>query len=130
MAVISGNDIGVYVGGTLIGCLTSATFSSQFAEIITTCKDNAGVKTMIPGGAEAAVAFEGKFNPSSTYNFGDLVSVHLNKTEVNIKMGDNTNLTIFALAYLPTLSWTAPLNDASTFSGSFTVNGAWTFSET
>lgn len=130
MAVINGNDIGVYVGGTLIGCLTSATFNSTMAEIITTCKDNGGVKTMVPGGLEATVSFEGNFNPSSTYSFGDLVSVHSNKTEVNIKMGDNANLTIFALAYLTTISWTAPLNAASTFSGTFTVSGAWTYSET
>jgi len=130
MAVLNGNDIGVYVGGTLIGCLTNATFSSQNEEIDVTCKDNDGARAVLPGGNTASISFEGNFNPSSTYNFGDLVSVHLNGTQVNIKMGDNTNLTVFALAYLNQLEWTAPLNAASTFSGTFSITGAWTYSET
>lgn len=130
MAVINGNDIGVYVGGSLIGCLTSATFDSQNEEIVVTCKDDNGARKVLPGGNSSTVAFEGNFNPSSTYNFGDLVAIHKNKTEVNIKMGDNTNLTIFALAYLNTLNWTGPLNAATTFSGTFTINGEWTYSET
>lgn len=130
MAVLNGNDIGVYVGNVLIGCLTSATFNSQREEIITTCKDNSGAKTLLLGGLTASVDFEGNFNPASTYNFGDLLDIHLAGTEVNIKMGDNTNLTVFALAYLPTVTWTGPLNAAATFSGSFSVNGAWTKSET
>ncbi len=130
MAVLNGNDIGVYVGGTLIGCLTNATFSSQNEEIEVTCKDNDGARAVLPGGNTASISFEGNFNPSSSYNFGDLVGVHLNGTEVNVKMGDNTNLTVFAQAYLNQLEWTAPLNAASTFSGTFSITGAWTYSET
>jgi len=130
MAVLNGNDIGVYVGGTLIGCLTNATFSSQNEEIEVTCKDNDGARAVLPGGNTASISFEGNFNPSSTYNFGDLVAVHKNGTQVNVKMGDNTNLTVFAQAYLNQLEWTAPLNAASTFSGTFSITGAWTYSET
>jgi len=128
--VLNGNDIGVYVGDTLIGCLTNATFSSQNEEIEVTCKDNDGARAVLPGGNTASISFEGNFNPSSSYNFGDLVGVHKDGTEVNIKMGDNTNLTIFAQAYLNQLEWTAPLNAASTFSGTFSITGSWTYSET
>lgn len=130
MAVLNGNDIGVYVGGTLIGCLTNATFSSQNEEIDVTCKDNDGARAVLPGGNTATIAFEGFFNPSSTYGFNDLIAVHQNGTLVNIKMGDNTNLTVFANAYLNTLEWTAPLNAGSTFSGTFSITGQWTYSET
>lgn len=130
MAVVNGNDIGVYIGGVLIGCLTSNTFNSQREEIVTTCKDNNGAKTVLLGGLDASVDFEGNFNPASTYSFGDLVALHKNKTEVSLAFGDNTNLTIHAQALLPTLSWSGPLNAASTFSGKFTVTGEWTYSET
>lgn len=130
MAVVNGNDIGVYVGGVLIGCLTNASFSSQNEEIVVTCKDNAGAKAVLSGGNSASISFDGMFNPSSTYNFGDLVALHLAGTSANIRMGDNTNLTIYATAFLQTLEWTGPLNAGSTFSGTFNITGVWTFYET
>lgn len=130
MAVVNGNDIGVYVGGQLIGCLTGSTHTSTREEIDVTCKDNAGAKQVLPGGLNSTVTFEGLWNPSGTYNFGDLLDIHLAGTQVNIKMGDNTYLTIFALAYLNQIEWSAPLNGAVTCSGTFTLTGAWTKSET
>lgn len=39
MAAVNGNDVGIYVHGQLIGCLTNATFSAQNQEIDVTCKD-------------------------------------------------------------------------------------------
>jgi predicted secreted protein len=128
--IVNGNDIGLYVGGVLIGCLTSSTFNSANEEIDVTCKDNGGAKQVLAGGNTSSIDFEGFFNPAATYGFNDLIAIHKNKTEVNIKMGDNTNLTVFALAQLLTINWTAPLNAGSTFSGTFAISGAWTYSET
>lgn len=39
MAVVKGNDMGIFIGGSLIGCLTNATFSSTNETIEVTCKD-------------------------------------------------------------------------------------------
>ena len=130
MAVVNGNDIGLYVEGVLIGCLTSSDFSSDNEELVVTCKDDNGAYSSLQGGNTATVEFSGFFNPASTYGFNDLIGVHKNKTEVNIKMGDNTNLTVFAAATLPSLKWSAPLNAGSVFSGTFKVQGEWTYSET
>lgn len=126
MAVLNGNNIGVYVGGQLIGCLTNATFSSTNTTIDVTCKDNNGDRAILPSGNTATVEFEGLFNPSSTYGLQDLVDIHKNKTEVSIGIGDQTTLTIYAQAYLNTLSFTGPLNAATTFSGTFEITGTWT----
>jgi hypothetical protein len=125
MAVKNGNDIGVYVGGQLIGCLTNATFNSTNVSIDVTCKDNSGQRAVIPSGNSATVEFEGLFNPSSTYGLQDLIDIHKNKTEVSIGIGDQTTLTIYAQAYLNTLSFTGPLNAATTFSGTFEITGSW-----
>ena len=65
MAVLNGNNIGVYVGGQLIGCLTNATFNSTNNTIDVTCKDNNGDRAILPSGNTATVDFEGLFNPSS-----------------------------------------------------------------
>lgn len=125
MAVINGNNIGVYVGGQLIGCLTNATFNSTNNTIDVTCKDNNGDRAILPSGNTATVDFEGLFNPSSTYGLTDLLDIHKNKTEVSIGIGDQTTLTIYAQAYLNTLSFSGPLNAGTTFSGSFEITGTW-----
>lgn len=131
MAVINGNDIGVYYENQLIGCLTSSTFSSTNSEIDVTCKDDGGARKVLPGGNQASVSFEGLFNSTSTYGLQELMAVHLNKTRVWIKMGDEATLTVSAAyAYLNTLEWTGPLNAGTTFSGTFTIDGTWTFTTT
>lgn len=129
-SVVNGNDIGVYVEGSLIGCLTGATFNSKNLEVDVTCKDNAGAKAVLPAGNEATISFEGLFNPASTYGAQELVTVHVNKTRVWVKMGDNTNLTVTGYAYLNEMTWTAPLNAGSVFSGVFTIDGGYTNSQT
>ena len=132
MAVINGNNIGVYVGGQLIGCLTNATFNSTNTTIDVTCKDNNGDRAILPSGNSATIEFEGLFNPSSTYGLDDLLNIHYNKTLVTIGIGDSnyvSSVTVYvsASAYLNTLSFTGPLNAATTFSGTFEITGTWTY---
>lgn len=133
MAVVNGNDVGVYVNNQLIGCLTNGSFTSQNDEIDVTCKDNNGARQVIPGGNKSSISFTGNWNPASTYGFKELVSVHKNKTRVGIKMEYNTTgeaLFIVGYAYLNKLDWNGPLNAASTFSGEFTVDGEWSYGTT
>lgn len=132
MAAVNGNDVGVYVEGQLIGCLTNATFSSSNEEIDVTCKDNAGARQVLPGGQTGEISFEGFFDPASTYGFQDLVNVHKNKTRVWVKMSyDATDsLTVTGYAYLNQIEWVGPLNAGTTFSGTFTFTGGWNYSIT
>lgn len=129
-AVVNGNDIGIYVGGVLIGCLTGGSWSSSRAEIDVTCKDNNGDRAVILGGATTNISFNGLFKPDSTYGLEDLVDLYLAKTEVSLMFGDGTNLSIYQQAYLQELTWEAPLNAGSTFSGKFSATGTPTKTET
>ncbi|MEB3210266.1 MAG: phage tail tube protein [Leptolyngbyaceae bacterium] len=132
MAIVNGNKIGVYVNNQLIGCLTSNSFSSTNEEIDVTCKDNDGARQVLPGGNTAEITFEGNFDPASTYGFDDLLSVHKNKTRVGIKYAQSGSggLYIQGYAYLNSLTWDGPLNAATTFSGTFNVDGVWTYATT
>lgn len=129
---VNGNDVGIYVEGQLIGCLTNATFSSTNEEIDVTCKDNSGARAVLPGGTTAEISFEGFFDPAATYGFQDLMSVHKNKTEVWVKMSydGSDSLTVTGDAYLNTIEWTGPLNAGSTFSGTFTLTSGYSYSTT
>lgn len=130
MAVVNGNNVGLYVENQLIGCLTTSSFNSQNDEIDVTCKDNNGARMVLPGGNQSSFPFAGLFNPASSYGFTDLVGIHYNKTRVWVKMLVDDELAITCYAYLNTLSWEGPLNAGSTFSGTFTVDGLWSYSTT
>lgn len=130
MAVINGNSVGVRVGGTLIGCLTGCTLESSREEIDVTCKDNSGDKAVLLGGTTTTVSFNGNWNPSSTYGLDDLFTIFTNATEVSLAFGDSTNLTLYAQAYLQSITWEGPLNAASTFSGKFVTTGTYSTTTT
>lgn len=130
MSVVNGNDIGIYVNGQLIGCLTQNSFSSKNDEIEVTCKDNNGAYQSIQGGNKAEMPFAGFFNPASGFGFPDLIAIHKNKTEVTIAQISDDNLSIYGQANLPEIDWSSPLNAGSTFSGRFQVIGEWVYSTT
>lgn len=132
MAIVNGNKIGVYVNNQLIGCLTSNDFTSSNEEIEVTCKDNDGARQVLAGGNSASITFEGNFDVASTYGLEDLLSVHKDKIRVGIKFADSSSggLYVTAYAYLNELTWTGPLNAATTFSGTFSVDGVWNYGTT
>jgi|SRR6478609_2177661 len=130
MAVVNGNNVGLYVENQLIGCLTTNSFNSQNDEIDVTCKDDNGARKVLAGGNQSSFPFAGLFNPASTYGFQDLIVIHKNKTRVWVKMLVDDELAITCFAYLNTLAWEGPLNAGSTFSGTFTVDGEWSYSTT
>lgn len=129
-AVVNGNAVGVYVGGTLIGCLTGATLETSREEIVVTCKDNNGDRQVILGGATTNISFNGFFVPDASYGFEDLWDLYIAKSEASVAFGDLINLTLYTQAYLQGLTWEGPLNAGSTFSGKFSATGTITKTET
>jgi len=127
--VVNGNDIGLYVDGQLIGCLTSNSFSSTNAEIDVTCKDNNGARQILAGGNQAEFPFAGFFNPAAGYGFADLLALHQSKEAAWVKMQCD-DITITCFAKLNELTWDGDVNAGSKFSGKFTVDGEWDFSIT
>lgn len=129
MAVVNGNDVGLYVDNQLIGCLTSNDVNLTKTDIDVTCKDQGGARQTLPGGKSADFPFSGNFNPASGYGFEDLLSVYFNDTRVGIKQAIDGGTFVACYAYLPELTWTGPLNAASTFSGTFRSDGALSYGD-
>lgn len=126
MAKIKGNSLLVYVNDVAIGCLNNNEFNSENTEITTTCKDNDGQETSLPGGNNASITFEGTWETSATYGFRQLLGIHKNKTEVAVRMGvSGLDYIQSSSAYLNSLTWTGPLNAATVFNGTFKLNN-WT----
>lgn len=129
MSVVNGTDVGLYVDNQLIGCLTSNDVNLTKTDIDVTCKDNGGARQTLPGGKAADFPFSGNFNPASGFGFTDLLSIYFNDERVGIKQAVDGGLYISCYAYLPELTWTAPLNAASVFSGTFKSDGSITYGE-
>lgn len=128
MAVSIGNDVGLYVNNQLIGCLTENSVSLGHEQIETTCKDNNGARTFVLGGETGSFSFNGNFNPSSTYGFEDLLGIKKNKTRVGLKQYDTVSgLYISGYGYLLNLDWSGPLNAATVFTGTFDLDGEWSY---
>lgn len=128
MARVKGNSLLVYVNDVAIGCLDNNEFQSTNEEIDTTCKDNDGQFTSLPGGNNATITFDGTFETSATYGWDELVLIHKNKTEVAIRMGiagSGGSYIQSTSAYLNQLNWSGPLNAKTVFNGSFKLNN-WT----
>lgn len=91
---------------------------------------NDGARQIIGGGLSATITFEGYYNPASTYTVDDLLNAHINNTELNWHMGDNTDLTLHGLGTITTLEYSAPVNSGTTFSGTISVSGAYSYTTT
>jgi hypothetical protein len=130
MARVKGNSLLVYVNDVAIGCLNNNEFTSQNEEIDATCKDNDGARNVLPGGNTASISFDGTFDTASTYGWDELIAIHKNKTSVAIRMGvvgSGGSYIQAASAYLNQLSWSGPLNAATVFNGTFSIDGVWTY---
>jgi len=129
MATVQGNSVLVYIDNVAIGCLTGCTFSSNGSSIETTCKDDNGAVSSLPIKGPWNISFNGNFKTDSTVGLQQLLGLHQNLTECQIKFGGavDGDLYIIGAAYLNQLTWDGPLNAVSTFSGQFDGNGDWTY---
>lgn len=119
MAKINGNAVLVFVNDVAIGCLTGCSMSVDLDEVITTCKDNDGAKTSLPGGVNWGIDFDGNFDTSATVGLSQLLDIVLGKTLISVRFGLDTSggLYLTGSAYLSSVKWEGPLNAASKFTG-------------
>jgi hypothetical protein len=130
MSRVKGNAVLVYVNDVAIGCLNDNEFTSQNEEIDATCKDNDGARNVIPGGNTASISFSGTFDTDSTQGLEELLAVHKNKTSVAVRMSVTGGGGLYvqaASAYLNQLTWSGPLNAATVFNGTLSINGTWSY---
>lgn len=130
---INGTRIGLYVGAELIAVATSHELSLSANMVETTSKDSGGDSEFIPGLRNATVSVEGFYQEvagASSYNQEDLFALHADRTKVTLKWGELSTQTgetqYSASAYISSLSFSASLEDAVTFSAEFQITGAVT----
>lgn len=122
---VNANDIGLYVGGVLIACLTDAQFSSNKTAISVVCKDyrgtlNGSLEWSMTG--SCAVRFDGAYGPK------DILLAHKNNTMLGIKFGTDVtgDMRIQGDILVQQFQMGAGVDSAATCSFTFTGQGDYT----
>ncbi len=124
--VVAGNLIGLMIGGVMIGCSTSASFSGNTNLTAVACKDDEGWEDGAAGNSGWSISVDGVWKFDATYGGKDLLAAWVNKTVVTLLWSTEVNGDTFISGdgVITSFSWDAPGDDNSTYSVEFTGKGA------
>ena len=122
---MNGTAIVLKVDGVTIAKLKSNTFKVNRAGIDVSNKDSAGWKEQIYGQGSGGFDFEGVFAEDGNWGFKQGYLAIVNKTNVTAKWAGATGDTYYqATCIVTSMTETAPMEDAVTFSGTLEMTGA------
>ena len=117
--VINGNIVGVKQDGVLVACSTGATFNGTNEEIETTCKDNDGAKTTIPGIQTWTITINGNTkNDNTVLNIRAFLELWKSKATSTFTFGTSNSDDPYLEGdgFVSAFTWEGPLNAPSTWS--------------
>lgn len=126
MAAQNGTACVLKVEGTTIAMGKSNGFNLSRALIDISNKDSAGWKESIYGQGSGSFDFDGVFNEAATYGYKELYAAIVAETVLTVRMTTATAGDKYyeAECLITSLSNTAPMEDAQTFSCTFVITGA------
>jgi predicted secreted protein len=124
---VSGNLFLVYMDGVAIACSTEASVSITNEQIEVTCKDNDGAKTYILGGQDATFTVGGIFQFDNN-GADQLTDAAVDQTPVTVRFGTDVIGDFFLEmdAIITAMDITAPLNNVTTYTATFSAAGPLT----
>jgi len=129
MARINGTDLILTVATNAVAHTTSASLNIEMATIDVSSKDDSGNQNVIGGQKSSTIDFEGLTDfASGGYGIDDLFDLLDNRTEVAWILGISGGANFSGQGFITSLTLDAPMEDASTFSGSITVTDGVTYS--
>lgn len=130
MAAIKGNDLEVYIGGTLVGKATSATLNINSNLLDASTKESAGWLDQIAGQKSWDVSSEMLVDFSLSYGVSELYTAFVAGTEVVLVFGEGTGSVakFEGNALVSSISINAANEELATVSASFNGTGSLTAS--
>lgn len=127
MAKLNGTSMLVIVDGATIGGTKSFTLDIRNANIDSSSKDSEGWTDRIAGKRDWSVTFDGLYDPAGVFNFEQLFDSVDTRDQVQLEMavidGTGGGELYEGYAILSSLSLTANMEDAVTYSGTFESDG-------
>jgi len=129
--IVNGTDLRIYMGGVAIGHATTCSLdmTRETRETLTKDAPGGGWGTAEVGRKSATLSTDGMFSYDTTNKkFSDLFTAFDNGTLLLLRFTtDETSDTYWeGSGYITSLNLSAPVEDNTTYSATFTVNGAIT----
>lgn len=123
--LINGNGVLVYVGGIAIGCTTGGTLTITNNQIESTCKDNDGAITYLPGAQDWNIQVNGNTKFDAPYGLPELQVAAKTKQTVVVRMqtGNPDDPYWEGDAFISSFSWDNQVNAVSTYAVTFSPRG-------
>tara|TARA_R100001163_G_scaffold9940_2_gene9457 strand:+ start:165 stop:602 length:438 start_codon:yes stop_codon:yes gene_type:complete len=134
---INGTNLGVYIGGTLIGFATSATINVNQSLRSTSSKASGGWEENMEGIRNFDVSTDALYlytnadgSAVSEFTADELYNHIHNRTSFTLKFGSGTSasgdINYEGTAFVTSISISAPMEDTATYSVSFQGSGSLT----
>lgn len=127
--IVNGTDLRIYMGGVAIGHATTCSLdmTRETRETLTKDAPGGGWATAEVGRKSATLSTDGMFSyDTSNKKFSDLFTAFDNGTLLLLRFTTDENGDTYwqGSGYITSLNLSAPVEDNTTYSATFTVNGA------
>lgn len=129
MATFNGTNLGVYIGGTLIGASNECSLSLSMETIDVSTKDSQAWRYLLAGMRSGSVSVSGLIDyAGGTYDVPDLFSAFTGRTALTLKFSteESGDQSYTATAYITSLEQSAGTEDTATYSATFELSGVIT----
>jgi TP901-1 family phage major tail protein len=127
--IMNGTLLGVYVGSTLVAHATEGSISLSMDTREVTTKDSAGMRELLEGTKSGSISVSALYAEDAAYGVEDLMTAWANRTALTVKFSTEVSGDHYwsANAYLTSLEVSASTEDNASYSASFELTGAVTY---
>ena len=128
--IMNGTLLGVYVGTTLVAHATEGSISLSMDTRDISSKDSAGTRALLEGMKSGSISMSALYAEDSAYGADELYTIMAARTPLAVKFSTEVTADHFwsASAYLTSLEVSAGTEDNVTYSATFELTGAITYS--
>ena len=127
---MNGTLLGVYVGSTLVAHATEGSISLSMDTREVTTKDSNGMRELLEGTKSGSISVSALYAEDAAYGVEELMTAWANRTALTVKFSTEVSGDHYwsANAYLTSLEVSASTEDNASYSASFELTGAVTYS--
>lgn len=128
--IMNGTLLGVYVGSTLIAHATEGSISLSMDTRDATSKDSSGTRDLLEATKSGTISVSALYAEDATYGVDDLMTSWAARTALTVKFSTEVSGDHYwsASAYITSLEVSAGMEDNVTYSATFELSGAITYS--
>ena len=128
--IMNGTLLGVYVGSTLVAHATEGSISLSMDTRDATTKDSSGYRDLLEGTRSGSISVSALYADDATYGVNALMTAFSSRSTLTVKFSTEVTGDDYwsATCYLTSLEVSAATEDNATYSASFEISGAVTFS--